>query len=54
MKKFFNWLGKFIVWYMTMVAFNETLRAWDTPHWLVAVFYIIGLAAWWMWYFTED
>lgn len=54
MKKFFNWFGKFIVWYMAMVAFIYTIQARGYSHWLAAIFYIVGLAAWWMWYFTED
>ena len=53
MKKFFNWLSKFIIWFMAMVAFNDTIRAWNAPDEFVAVLYIIGLAAWFMLYVTE-
>lgn len=54
MKKFFNWLGKFIIWSIAVITFNDTIRAWGTPDWLVATFNIIEFAAWWMWYLTED
>lgn len=54
MKKFFNWLGKFIIWYMAIVAFNNTIQMRNAPDWFEFVTYIIGLAAWWMLYFTED
>ena len=54
MKKFFNRLGKFIIWFMAMVAFNDTIQARNVPDEFAAVLYMIGLAAWFMLYITED
>lgn len=54
MKKFFNWLGRFIIWAMAFVAFIDTIQTWGAPNWLMAVLHLMGIAAWWMWYCTED
>lgn len=54
MKKFFSSFGRFIIWLMAFSAFSDTIRAWNTPNWMMAIMYIIGLLSWWMWDFTEN